>query len=96
MMNPIFNNQPDPDPLGQAPLLSDFIQEMAGAPLENSEYEETGMVVETLTIALPVECLVETENGRPAIRVMTPLRTETSIQPVLHGLIIKVVLDADP
>lgn len=97
MTNLMFNTliDLDPDPDGTAPLLSEFIDQLAGAPIEDAQSDETGMVLETITVSLPVECRVEIENGKPAIRMMTPQRTETSIQSVLHRLKVKVERDAD-
>lgn len=96
MTNLMFNNLRNPDvDDGRTPYLSDFIGEVAGAPLEDTAYGENGVVVETMTISLPVECQVEEEEEFPSIRVMAPQRTETTIRPVLHRLTIRVDLDAD-
>lgn len=95
MTNLMFNTLIDPDPDGTAPLLSEFIDQLAGTPIADSQSDETGMVVEAITVTLPVECHVEIENGKPVVRMMTPERTETSIQPVLHRFKVKVERDAD-
>ncbi len=95
MTNPMSGNLADPDGDGTDPRLSDFIEEAAGALLEETEYGENGMTVETMTISLPVECRVEMEEGRPSIRIMAPRRTETTVKPVLHRLTIRVDRDAD-
>jgi len=77
----------DDDPFFE---LSEFIEYLY--PLQ--EDGDQGIQIESCTVSLPFEMEIERGVGFSNIRIASPLRTETSIAPVLHQIKLRVVCDA--
>jgi hypothetical protein len=75
--------------------LSALVDGLAGTIEQMSDPRQgMALTVEDLAVTLPLEMRIEVdENETVRLATASPWRTETSFEPVLHSLSIRVVLD---